>query len=452
MSEKKDQIKKDVEETFRERTPSSDVLNQQGEMVFPGGGTRDVAQFHPYPFYATHGKGCHIYDVDENEYIDCLNNMSALLHGHANPLITERLHDQIDKGTVHAAPMEIQNKLAKLICDRVASVDEIRFCNSGTEATMFALRAARVISGKTKIIKFDGAYHGAHDWVQMNFIPDWESDNPPQPKPEVGFPEQLMDAILITPINDLEKLKEIIANNSGEIAAMIVEPVINMTGIAVTREYIHEVRRLTEENGIFLIFDEVITYRHSLGGFQEILGVVPDFTAFGKIVGGGLPAGAFGGKRELMEWYNPKHEPHIGHSGTFSGNAMTVSAGLAALENYTQATVERMNQLGKLLGDGLREMKNRIGFPAHVTSVGSLVYLHLFEGTYTNSREYCFGLLPIFENMGILNLALLNEGIYVYHKSCLEFILSTAMDETVIDEIVQKVERALTKVKPLFLK
>ncbi len=350
--------------------------------------------------------------------------------------------------------MDMQTDLAEIILNRVKSADQIRFCNSGTEATMFALRGARVASGREKIVKFDGSYHGSHEFVETNMISDFKSmpeSNRPQLNPEFGFPPALNKTVLVTPMNNLEHLKQLFSEHKGEIAAMIVEPVVNIGGMSVTPEYIKGVREITENNGTYLIMDEVITYRHALGGYQEILNVDCDFTTFGKIIGGGLPVGAFAGKEEVMKWFNPTISPHLMHSGTFSGNAMTMQAGIAALDNYTSIEIAKFERLGARLEAGLQKMLKEINFPGHVTRVGSLIYLHLFQGSPRSMLEYFGMLLPSMSKLTIINQALLNEGIYAYHKSCLEFILSTVMNDKIIDDIIARVGRALTLVQPLLL-
>jgi len=203
-------IKKLITKEYKEKHPKSLVLNERARKVLPGGGTRNVAFFKPYPFFAKVANKYNMFDVDGNKYYDCINNMTSLLHGHAFPPIVEALQDQAKTGTVHAAPMEIQVKLAEIITERVKSVDKIRFCNSGTEGTMFALRGSRVATGKDKIIKFDGGYHGSHDYVEMNVLPDYESDSPVQPFPEMGFPEALKENIIAVPVEDIEYLKDVI--------------------------------------------------------------------------------------------------------------------------------------------------------------------------------------------------------------------------------------------------
>ncbi|MHA1112248.1 MAG: aspartate aminotransferase family protein [Promethearchaeota archaeon] len=289
-------IRDQILKRYRAKTAKSRNLFESAKTFLPGGGTRNVANFYPYPLYASHGKGYTLYDVDGNEYIDCNNNMHSLIHGHAYPPVVEALNKQISKGTSYATSTEKQMQFAELMVNRVSSIDEIRFCASGSEATMFPLRLARVVSGHNKIIKFDGAYHGSSDYVQTNVCADSISENPPKLYPELGFSPALENQVLITPINDIEYLKELISFNKDDIACMIIEPVINRIGMQVSKDYIKAVRDLTQQYGIYLIFDEVITFRHSFGGFQESLNIEPDLTSFGKMIGGGLPIGAFGGK------------------------------------------------------------------------------------------------------------------------------------------------------------
>ncbi len=452
MSMEAKKIRNQILQRYTDKTAKSRYLYEKAKKFLPGGGTRNVANFYPYPLYASHGKGYHLFDVDGNEYIDCNNNMCSLLHGHAYPPIIEALTNQLPKGTAYATSTEKQLHFAELLVNRISSLDEIRFCASGSEATMFPLRLSRVTSNHNKIIKLDGAYHGSTDYVQTNVCSDNFSENPPQIIPELGFSPSLKEQVLITPINDIEYLKEIISKNKDDIASMIVEPVINRVGIQVSVDYIKAVRDLTQEYGIYLIFDEVITFRHSSGGFQEILGVEPDLTAFGKCIGGGLPIGAFGGKGELMEWFNPEHEPYLHHSGSYNGNIMSMTAGIASLENYSREEIEKIDSLGAYLEKGLKKIIAELGVQAHISRVGSLVYLHVFDKKYSNAREYDICLLPYYPSLRYLHLELLNQGLYLYHKSCMQYILSTVMNRKVIDAILKKTYDALAMVKPIFFK
>ncbi|MHA1110166.1 MAG: aspartate aminotransferase family protein [Promethearchaeota archaeon] len=452
MSKETRKIRDQILKRYSEKTSKSRSLYEKAKGILPGGGTRNVANFYPYPLYASHGKGYNLYDVDGNEYIDCNNNMCSLLHGHAYPPIVEALSNQLSKGTAYATSTEKQMQFAELLINRISSLDEIRFCASGSEATMFPLRLSRVVSNQNKIIKFDGSYHGSTDYVQTNVCSDNISENPPKLTPELGFSPSLKDQVLVTPINDIEYLKELIAKNKDDIASMIVEPVINRVGIQVSEEYIKAVRDITQEYGIYLIFDEVITFRHSSGGLQDILGVEPDLTAFGKCIGGGLPIGAFGGKGELMGWFNSEHEPYLNHSGSYNGNIMSMTAGIASLENYTQKEIDTLNSLGEYLENGLKNIITELEIQAHISRTGSLVYLHIFDTKYTNAREYDLNLLPNYPSLRYLHLELLNQGLFLYHKSCMQYILSTVMNRQVIDTVLKKTYNALVTVKPIFFK
>ncbi len=444
-------IREDILKRFLKKTEKSKGLFEKARKILPGGGTRNVANFYPYSIYATHGNGFNLYDVDGNEYIDCNNNMCSLLHGHAFPPIINALQDQLSKGTAYATSTELQLNFAEILVKRVSSLDEIRFCASGSEATMFPLRLARVASRQKKIIKLDGAYHGSTDYVQTNVCADYTSENPPKLNPELGFSLGLEDHVLITPSNDIEYLKTIITTHKSDIAAFIIEPVINRVGLPVTKQYIQAVREITQEYGIYLILDEVITFRHSLGGFQEILGIEPDLTSYGKCIGGGLPIGAFGGKGELMEWFNIQKDPHLSHSGSYNGNVLSMCAGIASLENYTKKEIEHLDKLGHQLEDGLNKVINELNFPAHVTRIGSLVYLHIFQGSYTNARDYGLQLLPNYPVLRYMHLEFMNQGLYLYHKTCMQYILSMVMNTEIVNNIIEKTRIVMKTVAPLFL-
>jgi glutamate-1-semialdehyde 2,1-aminomutase len=443
MSSETKSVRDQILKRFMKKTSKSMELNQKAKRVLPGGGTRNVANFYPYPLYSSHGKGYNLYDVDGNEYIDCNNNMHTLIHGHVFPPIVEAIKEQAEKGTAYATSTQVQMEFAELLVDRVSSLDEIRFCASGSEATMFPLRLSRVASNHEKIIKLDGSYHGSTDYVQTNVCADYTSENPPQLYPELGFPAALHDQVLITPINDTEYLKQLILKHKNDIAAMIVEPVINRIGMQVTKKYIKAVRDITQEYGIHLIFDEVITFRHALGGFQEILEIEPELTSFGKCIGGGLPIGAFGGNSELMELFNPSKEPYIHHSGSFNGNILSMVAGKTALEHYTQTEINKIESLGIYLQESLDKLIMELGIAVHTSRVGSLVYFHIFNEPYSNARDYGLQLIPNYPTLRYLHLELMNQGLYLYQKNCMEFILSTIMDKSVVDTILEKTRKAL---------
>ena len=257
-----EKIKEDIVQQYKDKTPTSKKHFEEAQKWLPGGGTRNVAHFYPYPYFVTKGKGCYLYDVDGNEYIDILNSMTVNIHGHAHPEIAKAIEKQGKEGTSHAAPMQIQYELAKIICDRTPSIELMRFCNSGTEATMFAIRAARKYTGKDKIIKTEGGYHGSHDYVEVNITPNLTAEDMPIATTEKGVPNTILEDVFIVPFNDLEAAEKIMKKHHKKIAAMILEPVMGSGGgVIATKEYLHGLRELTNKYNILLIFDEVITVR-----------------------------------------------------------------------------------------------------------------------------------------------------------------------------------------------
>ena len=447
-----EKIKQDILERYQQRTKKSLELRQQALKALPGGDTRSVAYYPPYPFFAAEGKGCYMVDCDGNEYIDCVNNMTALIHGHAHPLIVKAIQAQAEKGTAHAAPTELQYKLANMICDRIPSVESIRFCNSGTEATMFAIRAARVHTGKDIIIKMDGGYHGSHDYVEVNLLPDFAAEDLPTAKAEAGVPASILNDVRIAPFNDLNAMEKILKANPDKVAAIMVEPVLTYTGgIAPKEGYLQGLRELADKYHALLIFDEIITLRASVGGMQKVVGVTPDLTAIGKIIGGGLPVGAFGGRRDIMDMFDPAKPEAVTHSGTFSGNALTLAAGIATLEILNQAEIDRINKLGELLRSGLKAALDRAGIIGQVGGFASAAFAYFFDQSFSNAKEAALAVIPTLEFAQDVHLELLNQGVYPITRGTVVFVISTPMDEQNIDQIVNRFEASLKVVKPIAL-
>ncbi|MHA2357250.1 MAG: aspartate aminotransferase family protein, partial [Candidatus Heimdallarchaeaceae archaeon] len=444
-------LKNNIISSYQEKTPNSKMHFDEAQKWLPGGGTRNVAYFFPYPFFVTKGEGCYLYDLDGNEYIDCLNSMTVNIHGHAHSKIVENLQKQVSEGTAHAAPMEIQHQLAKIICERTPSIELLRFCNSGTEATMFAIRAAREYTGKDKIIKTEGGYHGSHDYVEVNITPNLTANEIPIATTEKGVPETILKDVFIVPFNNLTAAEKIMKKYHRKIAAMILEPIMGSGGgVIATKEYLQGLRELTKKYNIILIFDEVITFRISTGGMQKFYGIIPDLTALGKTIGGGLPVGAFGGKHDIIDQFNPTKKDFITHSGTFSGNAMTMIAGKTAMELYDENEVERLGKLGDRLREGLRNVLEELNIKGQVSGLQSLAYVYLFEEPVVDGRQAVLKLIPSLELSKYLTLALAINGIYAVSRGVTAFILSTPMDEPVIDEIINRYKKAMEMVLPLY--
>jgi glutamate-1-semialdehyde 2,1-aminomutase len=414
------------------RTERSREIFERLERSIPGGNTRSLAYFPPYPLVISSGSGCRIRDADNNEFIDLLNNYTASVHGHALPAINEAMGNQAALGTVFPAPSELQAELAERIVGRVASVEKVRFANSGTEAVMMAVRGARAFTGREKIIKAEGGYNGMWEQVPVSW---------PQDRYRAAMPEAVRELVRIVDYNDGGQLEAAMEEGGDEVAAIILEPVTGTGVFAGTPEYFAAARRLADEHGALLICDEVITLRLGVGGFQGVLGVRPDLTTMGKIIGGGLPVGAFGGRADVMEVFDPGAPHHLHHSGTFNGNLMTMAAGCIALDLLTQGEIERVNALGERLAEGLRRsLAGRPDLHGVVNNCGSL--LHVNFGTEGEVSKYSD--LKLDSPMAAaFHLAALDEGIYFAPRGFMN--TSTAMDEQVVDEALGACSRALER-------
>jgi glutamate-1-semialdehyde 2,1-aminomutase len=414
------------------RTERSREIFERLERSIPGGNTRSLAYFPPYPLVISSGSGCRIRDADGNEFIDLLNNYTASVHGHALPAMNEAMCNQAALGTAFPAPSELQAELAERIVGRVASVEKVRFANSGTEAVMMAVRGARAFTGREKIIKAEGGYNGM--WEQVPVF--WPKDTY-----RAAMPEGVRELVRIVDYNDVGQLEAAMEEEGDEVAAMILEPVTGTGVFAGTPQYFAAARRVADEHGALLICDEVITLRLGVGGFQGVLGVRPDLTTMGKIIGGGLPVGAFGGRADVMEVFDPRSPHHLHHSGTFNGNLMTMAAGCVALDLLTQGEIERVNALGERLAEGLRRsLAGRPDLHGVVNNCGSL--LHVNFGTEGEVSKYSD--LKLDSPMAAaFHLAALDEGIYFAPRGFMN--TSTAMDEHVVDEALEACSRALKR-------
>ena len=327
-----------LQRAYEEWSPGSKKRIEEARRWLPGGDTRSSAHYPPYPLFMVRGEGPRIHDVDGHSFVDFMNNFTSLLHGHGHPGTVTALAEQAQRGTAYAAPTESQVELARLLCERVPSVDELRFCSSGSEATAMTIRAARAYTGRQKIMKVEGGYNGNHDIGELSLVPVPGKCGPIE-SPETVLSDRSLAAssvgdVIVTPFNEPEITRRQLEQHGDEVAALILEPMRGGLGMIPPEDgYLAALREITAEREVLLVFDEVITLRVGPGGVQERAGVVPDLTAMGKIIGGGLPAGAFGGRRDVMEIFNPDARGSIMHASTFSGNPMTMAAGLAALAN-----------------------------------------------------------------------------------------------------------------------
>jgi glutamate-1-semialdehyde 2,1-aminomutase len=433
-----------VFERYVKANHRSQVLNDRARGVLPGGITRTSVYFDPFPPYMERGDGCRVYDVDGNERIDFSNNYTALILGHCPPAVVAAVQAQAARGSAFAAPTRSEIDLAEAITRRVSSVRRVRFASSGTEAAMFALRLARAFTGRRKIAKAEGGFHGTSEYASVSVSPDLSQAGAARAPVSLaaarGVSDRVVEDVVVFPFNDIDATDAIVQQHRHDLAAVIVEPVLGSSGmIPAHPEYLRALRDITLRHGVLLIFDEIITLRVAPGGAQGVYDVVPDLTVMGKIIGGGYPVAAFGGRAEIMALLDPEGgRPQIPQSGTFNGAPVGMVAGHATLQQLTPSTYERLNAMGDDLRARLKDLFARKGVAAQVTGMGSLLNVHFSDAAVTDFRTMRAGdaarLRQVF-------FGLLNEGIYLAPRGMA--CLSTAMGEDEIAAFVRATERAL---------
>jgi glutamate-1-semialdehyde 2,1-aminomutase len=433
---------------YASKRPESEQLFEEAQRFLPGGDTRSLQTHRPFPTYMERAEGCQLYDVDGNSYIDFLNNGSTLPIGHRHPKVLEAVNEQLRKGSVFGCPVESQVKLAREICNRLRSAESVRFTNSGTEATMLAIRLVRAYTKKHKIAKVEGTYLGSHDLGVISVTPPLKEAGPVERPVSVpggpGIPPSVLDECIILPANRNDIAKQIIEENHEELAGVFVEPFVASSSMALLDpDYVKTLSRTASHYGIPLVFDEVVSFRLAEGGCQEILGVVPDLTALGKLIGGGTPAGAIAGRKDIMDLFNPFNQTHIRHSGSYNGNPLSMVAGLATLEVLTGSEINRINQLGDLLRSNFRKIFEEVGIHAQVVGMGSLSTVH-----FTNQEiKDCRSLETArSEFKPILHLLLMDKGIYA--SSAIAFFMCTPMREQEVIEVGAALKSSLIEMRP----
>ncbi len=374
-------------------TTKSEQLFNQAKQVMPGGVSRNTIFRKPYPFYAASGKGCYVTDVEGVTRIDFANNMASLIHGHAYVPIVEAVSAQLTKGSCFTMATEVEIEYATLLCERVPSFDKIRFVNSGTEAVMAMLKASRAFTGKAKIAKVEGAYHGAYDYAEVSQTANpnnWgDIDKPSSIPVAVGTPEKALEDVVIIPFNDVDRAIKILDQHKDDIACILVDLLPHRVGlIPASDEFVCALRKWADDNASLLVFDEVITFRTNYSGAQQNYSVEPDLTALGKMIGGGFPTGALAGSDKVMKVLDPT-EPKVllPHSGTFSANPVTMTAGLIAMRNFDQKAVAKLNDLATYARKEITKVIKDIGIAACVTGAGTMFRVHLKTQPPKNYRE-----------------------------------------------------------------
>lgn len=383
---------------------SEDLFNE-AKKYLPGGVDSPVRAFKPHPFFVERASGSHIFDVDGRNYLDYCLAYGPLVLGHSHPDIVDAVKKQLELGTAYGVPSEKEIELAREVVMRVPCADMVRFVNSGTEATMSAIRLARAATGKEKIIKFEGSYHGAHDYVLV------KSGSGAMGLPDSpGVPEDTTKNTILIPFNDADALSDLIKKQKDEIAAIIVEPVMGNIGCIPPKEgYLKFLRQITSDNDIILIFDEVITgFRLAEGGAQEYFGVTPDLATFGKILGGGFPMGALTGKNEYMKMIAPSGDVY--QAGTFNGNPISITAGLTTLKLLDENFYSQLNKKGQYLRDGIRNILEEQQLNYKVAGLTSMFQLYF---TDEDVWDYTDAKTADTRNFDAYFHKLLKEGIFI---------------------------------------
>ena len=420
-------------------------LYERATRCMPGGVSSPVRAYKPYPFFTGRGKGSRIYDVDGNEYIDYCLAYGPLILGHAPEEVKEAIKEQLERGWLFGTPHEGEIKLAEKIIALYPSIEMVRFVNSGSEATMAGIRLARGFSGRDKIIKIEGGFHGAHDGVLVKAGSGATTFGIPDSR---GIPPELVKNTLQVPFNDATALSDILEANAGEVAAVIIEPVMGNVGpIPPEDNYLEEVRRLTREHDALLIFDEVITgFRLAPGGAQEYYGVIPDMTILGKIAGGGFPIGVFGASRAIMELVAPVGEVY--QAGTFSGNPISITAGIKTIEILErESAIPRINALGDRMRAALTDIihDSGAGVEAYVSGVGSMFKI-FFSPSGNPVRNYSDALTCDKNRYMRLFHKMLSSGVFLPPSQFETNFISLAHTEEDIETTIEAYKESIPEI------
>ena len=411
--------------------------------LMPGGVNSPVRAFKAvggHPIFIDRASGCLMYDADGNEYIDYVLSWGPMIAGHTHPAVTEALKEAVSRGTSFGAPTALEIELTRMVRDAFPSMELVRLVNSGTEATMSAIRLARAHTGRDKILKFEGCYHGHADSLLVKAGSGVATLGVPD---SPGVPADFAKNTLTAPFNNFEAVKMIMENNGSDIACIIVEPVPGNMGVVPSADgFLRMLREITRQYGTLLIFDEVMSgFRVAYGGAQELYGITPDLTCLGKIIGGGLPVGAYGGRKEIMEKIAPSGPVY--QAGTLSGNPLAMTAGIETLKILSQpGTYERLNRLSEQLSQGFSDAAKSAGVAVYNTGVGSMVCTFFTEGPVTDYESAKKSDTVAF---GKFFLAMLEEGIYLAPSQFEAIFLSIAHKEEHVEKTIRAANKAFRK-------
>ncbi len=430
-------------------TPSSSAeLYARALEILPGGVSRNTVLRAPHPLYADHASGCRVTDIEGVERIDFANNMASLIHGHAHPAIVAAVTEQLEKGTAFTLATEIEVRYAEHIIGRGEHFEMLRFVNSGTEAVMGALKAARAFTGRAKIAKVEGAYHGQYDYAEVSQTAgpaSWgRAEQPTSVAVAHGTPAGVLADVVIIPFDDPDRAISILEQHRGKLACVLLDLMPHRVGLKpADPTFVAALREWTEADGSLLVLDEVITFRSAYGGAQQTYDLRPDLTALAKMIGGGFPIGAIVGHRAVMEVMNPLAERLLfPHSGTFSANPLSMTAGLTAMTLFDRPALARINALARRAMDGIEEAIRRTGVSACVTGGGSMFRVHMKARPPHNYRQ-AFTTPAEAKRLTVLLDHLFEEG-FLMINTC-SATISTAMGEAEIDSLVAAMERGFAK-------
>lgn len=425
----------------------SKALYDRAAEVMPGGITRIQPWQDPFPVYAGRGEGAYVVDMDGTRRLDLLNNFASLIHGHAHPTIVEAATKRIALGTAFTLPTEPEVELAETICGRVSGFEWIRFSNSGSEAVMCAIKAARALTGRSKIVKVEGAYHGAYDYAEVSLDSDPQNwgNEPRSVGFSAGVPKGVTEDVVVIPYNDVEASERIVMRARNDVAAILLDPAPSYLGFTpISPEFARAMEALARRIGALLILDEVISLRMHVGGAQTLYGITPDLTTMAKIIGGGFPVGAVAGPRSVMRVFDHRRgKPLLPWSGTFTANPVSMVAGKVSLDLLSQSEIDRIDGLGGRLRAGVAAAYKNRGGQGQVTGVSSMFRLHGHARPISDYRS-CYHSPSESRRVEALQRALLDEGYHISGKG-MGFV-STVMTEEDIDGFVTAVGRALDRI------
>ncbi|HET6439338.1 MAG TPA: glutamate-1-semialdehyde 2,1-aminomutase [Anaeromyxobacter sp.] len=422
------------------KTDLSQKLFARAKELFPGGVNSPVRAFQAVggtPRFMVRGKGCHLFDADGNEYVDCVLSWGPLIVGHCHPEVMRAIQEAMKDGSSFGAPTIREIALAELVQERMPWLERMRFCSSGTEATTSAVRVARGFTGRDDLVKLDGCYHGAGDSLLVKAGSGVETLGLPD---SPGVPADLARHTLVLPFNDLPAAQALFSARGPTIAAVILEPVVGNMGVLVPRPgYLEGMLSLCRRHGALLIVDEVMTgFRLGPGGACGLYGLRPDMVTFGKVIGGGLPVGAFGGRAEILERVAPAGPVY--QAGTLSGNPMAMAAGHATLKLLTPAAYERLETGSARLGRGLEELASQAGVPVQVNRVGSMLTLFFAEAPVQDAAS---ARAASTKRFAAFFHAMLEAGVYLPPSQFEAAFLSTAHGDADLDRTLSAARRAL---------